>query len=104
MSSNEFTIERKTVEGAEKFVLKGRLDSINATELQYILEDVFGAGIASIILNMTLVEYISSAGIRVILKAYKQAEEAGGQLRIERPSENVKNILGMTALEQMLVK
>jgi hypothetical protein len=39
----------------------------------------------------------------VILKIFKQAAENDGSFKIERPSEIVKNVLGMVALKEMLV-
>ncbi|MDR0311799.1 MAG: STAS domain-containing protein [Acidobacteriota bacterium] len=104
MRNDDFEIKKEVVDESVKFILKGRLDAINSSARLYQLEDALGTGNKNMILNMTLVEYISSAGIRAILKTYKQAEDAGGKLRIERPSENVKNVLGMTALDQMLVQ
>jgi len=53
--------------------------------------------------NMSQVEYLSSVGIRVILKIYKQTMETGGKFNIERPSEIVKNVLGMVALKELVI-
>jgi len=89
--------------GLIRFTVKGRVNSNNAPALQYKIEDALNYGELNIILNMEQVEYLSSDGIRVILKIYKQAEKAGGKFKIERPSEIVRNVLGLVALNELLV-
>ncbi|MDR0316536.1 MAG: STAS domain-containing protein [Treponema sp.] len=98
----EITEEKNN--GVVKFFVKGRIDATSADMLDYKLQNAFKDGQSKIILNMSLVEYLSSIGIRVILKTYKQAAETGGKFNIEHPSEFVKNVLGMTALDSMLIE
>ena len=94
-------IKEETPKGA-KFTLKGRVDSLNADLLQLRLEETLKEGQTNIILNMFQVEYICSNGIRVILKTYKEAMEAGGSVKIEQPSEAVSKVLSLTSLDGML--
>ena len=103
MKKDEFEIEEEEIKKGAKFILKGRVNSLNCEELQYILDKALKDGKVNIVLNMLWVEYLSSAGIRVILKTYKDAHEAGGKFGIEMPSQNVRNVLGMTALDEMLI-
>jgi len=86
-----------------RLAARGRIDSNSADILLYKLEDVLKGGQTVIILDMSRIEYLSSIGIRAILKIYKHASEVGGSFSIERPSEIVKNVLGMAALKDMLV-
>jgi len=90
-------------EGVFFIIAKGRVDSNTADTLLEKLEDALKNGNKSIILNMTQVDYLSSVGIRVIMKVYKQAIEAGSTFKIDRPSEIVRNVLGMVALKELLV-
>ena len=94
--------EDQTPEGV-KLSIAGRINSLSADELQHELEKALNNGEKNIILNMLRVIYLSSAGIRVILKTYKDTKEAGAKFRIEMPSENVRNVLGMTALDEVLI-
>ena len=103
MKEEDFTITKEKTSKTAKFIVKGRVNANNADELQYDLEEALDEGEKNIILNMLRVEYMSSAGIRVILKIYKDAKEAGGKFGIEMPSEHVRNVLGMTALDEMLI-
>jgi len=103
MKDDELEIKEEKNTGVYKFILKGRVNASSADILLYKLETAINDGRKNIIVNMTQVEYLSSVGIRVILKIYKQVTEAGGKFNIERPSEIVKNVLGMVALKQLVI-
>ena len=96
------TKDKDKSEGITRFIIQGRVNSKNSPVLQFKLEDALKDGDTNIALDMSQVEFLSSDGIRIILKIYKQAEKACGKFRIERPSENVRNVLGMVALNEML--
>jgi anti-anti-sigma factor len=103
MKDETLEITEEIKDGICKLVAKGRVDATSADILLFKLETALKNGHKKIILNMAQVEYLSSIGIRVILKTYKQALETGGKFNIEHPSEIVKNVLGMTALKELLV-
>ena len=103
MKNEDLIITENIDNGICKLIARGRVDSNNADSLLDKLEDALNNGQKSIVLNMSQVVYLSSIGIRVILKAYKQAMETGGTFNIEHPSMVVKNVLGMAALKEMLV-
>ena len=104
MSNDDFTIDEERQEEVSRFFLKGRITSMNANVLEYKLNEAFTKGHTNIIVNMMQVVFLSSAGIRVLLMFYKKAKGAGGSFQIESPSENVANVIGMTALDEMLLK
>ena len=104
MKKEEFEISREKTQDGVKFILKGLITSYYAEKLQNELEQALKDGEVNIILNMLFVEYLCSTGIKVLLNTFKKAKEAGGRLSIEMPSERVKNILGMVALDEMLLK
>ncbi|MCL2320408.1 MAG: STAS domain-containing protein [Treponema sp.] len=104
MGKEAITITReKTKEGAG-FTIKGRLDSVSADMLQLKLEEVLKEGQTNIALNMSQVEYLCSNGIRVLLKVYKNAKTKGGLLKIMQPSESVRKVLAITALDGILTQ
>ena len=103
METGNFVITQESTSSGIKFTVRGRIDSTNAVELGHKLDNAIKGGQISIVVNMLRVEYMSSTGIRVILKAYKDAKAAGGKLGIEEPSENVRNVLGLVALNEMLI-
>jgi anti-anti-sigma factor len=103
MKDEELEIKEEKSPGVSKFSLKGRVNATSADALLYRLETAIKEEQKTILVNMSQVEYLSSVGIRVILKIFKQAQETGGKFNIERPSENVRNVLGMVALNELLV-
>ena len=104
MNDKKFSITKEVANGCIRLTMKGRINSVNVDELQFMLEEVIEGEETSIVLNMFLVEYLNSSGIRVILKAFKDAKKAGRRLGIEKPSQNVRNVLGMVVLDELLVK
>jgi len=104
MKKEELEISMEKIPGGVKFILKGFITSYYAEALQNKLDEAMKDGEVNIILNMVFVEYLCSTGIKVLLKTFKAAKEAGGKLSIESPSERVRNVLGMVALDEMLIK
>ncbi len=79
--------------------LRGRLDSITAPELLERFESV-KEGVTSCTVNAKGLDYISSAGLRVMLMMYKALN---GNLKLEQVNPAVKEILEMTGFEQFLL-
>jgi len=102
VKAKDLEIAEDKDEGLCKFTVKGRINADNADALLVRLESVQKEGKTDIVMNMSQIEYLSSVGIRVILNTYKKALEAGSKFTIERPSQIVKNVLGMVALSEMM--
>ena len=100
----ELTFKKETGPASVKFTITGRIYSSNAGVFEMHMEKALEEKLYNIVLNMSQVEYISSVGIRVILKTYMDARKAGGKLEIEMPSESVRNVLKITALDEMLIQ
>jgi len=103
MKDEELEIKEEKSPGAVRFVLRGRVNAASADALLFRLETALKEERKNIVVNMAQVEYLSSVGIRVILKIYKQVMEIGGKFNIEHPSEIVKNVLGMVALKELVI-
>src|ERR1700687_722200 len=80
----------------------GRLDAYWADHLSAALEDAMRGGAHNIRLNMSRVSYMSSVGIRVLLKFYKQLQRINGTFAVSQPSEPVKTVLELAGLEILL--
>ena len=94
--------EEPTGDGV-KFTVAGHIDSVCAYKLQVKLDEALKSRKHNIIVNMSQVEYMCSIGLRILLKAYKDAIEAGSKLGIEQPSENVKKVLVLTSSTDMIL-
>lgn len=79
--------------------LKGRIDSGNASQIeQEILDKISGGTDEAVELNAEALEYISSAGLRVILRIKKAVSD----LRITNVGSEVYEILEMTGFTEMM--
>src|SRR5215510_8479536 len=90
--------------GAElEMRVKGRLDSSWADPLALRLEEAIRGGTHQIILNLSEVTYLSSAGIRVLIRFYKQLQGIQGSFIVSNPSEPVKTVLELAGLSTLLL-
>ena len=90
--------------GAELEVrVKGRLDSSWADPLALRLEEMIRGGRHQLVLNLSEVTYLSSAGISVLIRFYKQLQGIQGSFAIANPSESVKTVLELAGLGDLLL-
>jgi anti-anti-sigma factor len=83
--------------------LKGRLDANWADHVSRAIESAVRAGQHHIDLEFSQVTYISSAGIRLLLKYFKQLKAVQGRLRVVQPTEGVLAVLRLSGISGMLV-
>ena len=103
-SKDEFSIKiEKTDPKTCRLILEGRITSVTSNMLNRRLDEIY-KDYKCIILNMQAVSFLSSGGIRVLLMYFKILKGNGGSFYIEKPSENVKNVLGLVALDEMLLR
>ena len=81
--------------------ITGRLDTTTAPNLEAVINKL-SKNIKELVFDMAELEYISSAGIRVLLGAYKKMNLHQGLMRIEKPNDTVYDVFEMTGLLQML--
>ncbi|WP_054698046.1 STAS domain-containing protein [Syntrophomonas palmitatica] len=83
------------------FELEGRLDSVTSSQLEKSLLSRLQAGDKNLIIDFARVDYISSAGLRVLLMAAKKTRAAGGGLALSALANNVQevfDIAGFTSI------
>ncbi|MCX7019955.1 MAG: STAS domain-containing protein [bacterium] len=78
--------------------LTGRLDATWADHLSTELSGLIRAGRHHIRLHMSGINYISSAGIRILVMHYKELHRISGSFAIVEPSVNVRSILDLSSL------
>lgn len=93
------TIENKSV----KLALAGRLDTVTSSLLSAELEGIFEEkGVEKFVLDFFKVDYMSSAGLRVIINAQKRVTSLGLKLEITGVSESIKTIFDVTGFTKIL--
>ena len=92
-------IEKKNTE-TKTLALIGRLDTVTAPELEAEISTILPTA-ESLVLDMEKLDYISSAGLRVILKTQKALEKKAG-LKLTHVSNEVKEVFDITGLSDFL--
>jgi len=81
------------------FEVIGRVDSSNATELGSALDKAADDGQTNLVLDLGSVDYMSSAGLREMVRVLKRVKRTGGDLRIANPSDRVREVLELAGLD-----
>ena len=82
--------------------ITGRLDTTTAPNLESAVNEL-SEDTKELIFDMSGVEYISSAGIRVLLGAFKKMNSNQGAMRIAKANDLVREVFEMTGLSAMLL-
>ena len=83
--------------------ITGRLDTTTAPNLETVVNNL-SEDVKELVFNMAELEFIASAGIRVLLGAYKKMISNQGIMRIEKPNDMVCNVFETNGLSEMLGK
>jgi len=81
--------------------LKGRLDANSAGEVEEKLAGLLEQGLRKLVLDMTEVEYISSAGLRVLLSAAQKMNRLEGQLSLCALSQYVGEVFEISGFSSI---
>lgn len=84
---------------ASVMTVEGRIDSATATDFENAVKDLIDKGVANLILDFSEVDFLSSAGLRVMVTARKALRGAGGDLVLANPSERVVETLDIAGLD-----
>lgn len=80
---------------------QARFDTNSAPEIERILMDDIGQGERQIVLNLSRISYISSIGLRVILKAVKAMIRADGKMVLCGGNDHVRTVLQLSGALMM---
>ena len=94
------TIEKKQAGSELVVALEGRLDTMTAPELEAELSKSL-AGSESLELDFSTLDYISSAGLRVLLSAHKTMNPKGG-MKVTHVNEIVREVFDVTGFSDIL--
>ena len=94
------TIEKKINGDALTLIVSGRLDTQTAPELETELDAVL-SGLKELTFDMTNLEYVSSAGLRVILKAQK-AMNTQGSMKLTGVNDSIMEVFDITGFLDIL--
>ncbi|MDY0079987.1 MAG: STAS domain-containing protein [Ignavibacteriaceae bacterium] len=87
-----FRIETENIGLNKKIILSGRIDGITSSDVEKAIDDLIAQGERTIIIDLSPVLYISSAGLRIFLAAQKELRKIDGSLIFLSPPDSVQKI------------
>ena len=95
-----FNITKKKEDSKLDLVLEGRLDTTTAPQLEQEINAEI-EGVTELAFDFAALEYISSAGLRVLLSAQKKMNKQG-KMVIRNVSEEIDEIFNVTGFSDIL--
>jgi len=97
-------IEVKEYKRVSVLTVTGRIDSATSNEFESKLNELTEAGRVNLVLDLSNVEFISSAGLRVLVTTRKGVKGAGGDVVLAKPSSQVIETLEIAGLDVLFEK
>ena len=98
----EFQVTKQDMaQGITFLAVRGFLDAHTFEELDRIVSSCFEAGKYRLVVDLSKLDYISSAGAGVFIGAIGTAQENDGNIILMRPSSNVKEVFDLLGLSQI---
>ncbi len=82
--------------------LTGRLDAVTAPELEGFLTGVIDEGQARVAVDLSALDYVSSAGLRVFLVAAKKLKIAKGEFSLTGLKDNIKEVIEISGFPSIM--
>lgn len=89
-------IQTHTSGAATVVVLSGKLDTVTAPAFEKRIREVIGTGAVRLVLDLSAIEYISSAGLRGLLVMSKLLKEKQGKACLVGVKGNVRSVFEMS--------
>ena len=99
---NTMELQKKSQDGTTIFKLIGNLDAISAPDTGKEILHLIDDGNASIVMDLSDLEYISSAGLQTILRITRKIKEIDGKLALAALSSNVADVIELSGFTLFL--
>jgi len=91
-------IDKKLENGCLTLKVEGRLDTNTSPDLS---EAMKLDGVTEVVFDFSCLDYISSAGLRVLMTAHKAMAACGGKMTVVNPNAIVKGVFDITGLSDV---
>ena len=95
-------ISQKEENGIVSIAIKGRLDADSSLEAEKVVKDALGGETNRLLFNLGELEYLSSAGLRVLLTAAKEMRRRDGKIVLCALNEFVKEIFEVSGFQSLI--
>ncbi len=91
-------MQQKAGDGITTFILTGHLNATTAPPAETALSGAIDGGASHLVLNLAGVDYISSAGVRLLLSTSKKLSRQNGKLVLCDLQRGVREVLEISGL------
>jgi anti-sigma B factor antagonist len=95
-------IKRNVYDKGVELTVLGRIDTVTAPDLTAALMPEFANDVGEVTLNLAAVNYVSSAGLRTLLAATKEAKKRSKGFIIKNVLDEVMEVFNMTGFNDIL--
>ena len=95
---NKMQIEKRLDDGVLTLKVLGRLDTNTSPDLE---AELAFDGVREVVFDFSALEYISSAGLRILMTAQKAMMACGGKMSVASPNDTVKGIFDITGMSSI---
>ncbi len=98
----KISVGTDAIRGISIMAVEGRVDSDSTPELEEALTGLLKTNCPKIVVNLQRVDFMSSAGLRALVRTYQEAQKAGGGVRLTAVPQDIESVMYTVGLNQML--
>lgn len=83
--------------------LEGEMDTNTSPEVLSELDNLRNSGVKKMLLNLEKLDFISSAGLRVLLATAQQLKASGGDFRVCQLNSEIKEVFDISGFSTLLM-
>ena len=95
-------ITQKEENGIVSIAITGRLDADSSPEAEKVVKKALEGQVTRVLFNLGALEYLSSAGLRVLLSAAKEIRRREGKIVLCSLNEFVKEIFEVSGFQSLI--
>jgi anti-anti-sigma factor len=101
-SQRDFEIETAAADGVCSVRVAGEIDHGTADQLTAAFDDAAAVGASELVLDLSGVRFVDSAGLRAIIQIERRARDGDRALRIVSPAEEVREVFRLSGVDEIL--
>jgi len=95
-------ISQKEEKGIVSIAIKGRMDADSSPDAEKVVKEALGAEANRLLFDLGELEYLSSAGLRVLLSAAKEMRRRDGKIVLCALNEFVNEIFEVSGFQSLI--
>ena len=101
-AQDDFRVEVRTEDRAIVFAVSGELDLATSPVLEQEIERVGDADVDLLIVDLRDLRFMDSTGLHALVKAHKQAHDAGRRFAVVQGGAQIERLLDLTGVGELL--